>query len=402
MPHSPTAMSLDGALGLVVVEGLAATQPVPGFSNSAMDGYALRAADTSSRPARLRVIGSVMAGDASTLRVNAGDAVRIMTGAAIPEGADGVCKIEEVTVAPDGQSVVINRVIQRDEHIRHPGEDVNIGQVLVTPGTVLGPTELGVLASQGFTSVLVHPRPRVGVLSTGNELVAAADPLQEGKIHDVNRPMLLALLRESGFTPVDLGIVRDDATAITERFRRAVIECDAVISTGGVSVGDVDHVKTVIGELCGGRARWMQVAIKPGKPFAFGVAQPRGTPIFGLAGNPVSTRVGFEVFVRPALGLLAGRPSPERPVVNMTLDRALSRRRDGKLHLVHAIARFHEDGRMHVESVARQGSHLLSAIAGSNVIAMVPDGDGLDAGEVVRAMVLAIDPSDAGAAQRPS
>lgn len=398
----PVELSLADALGCVAAEELKAMEHVPGFSNSAMDGYAFRAADTSTGLARLRVIGSVMAGDVPALRVEAGDAMRIMTGAPLPDGADCICKIEEVTVASDGHNVLINRAVRIGEHVRYPGEDIAIGQVLSAPGNELGPTELGVLASQGFTSVLVHPRPRVGVLSTGNELVDSPGPLQNGKIRDVNRPVLLALLRQSGFTPVDLGIARDDQTAIVERFQEAVLECDAVISTGGVSVGDVDHVKTAIGDLCGERARWMQVAIKPGKPFTFGIAGPRATPVFGLAGNPVSTRVGFELFVRPALRLLAGHQSLERLTLNMTLDCPLHRQHDGKLHLVHVAARFHDDGRMHVESVTRQGSHLLSAISGANAIVMVPDGDGLDTGDIIRGMVLDADRSGITAEWSPS
>jgi molybdopterin molybdotransferase len=388
VPLQPAELSLADALGCVAATELRAVERVPGFCNSAMDGYALRAADTSSGSARLRVTGSVFAGDVPSRRVEAGDAMRITTGAPLPDGADCICKVEEVTVVSDGQNVLIDRVVQVGEHVRYPGEDIAKGQVLSASGHELGPTELGVLASQGFTSVLVYLQPRVGVLSTGNELVDSPVPLQVGTIRDVNRPMLLALLRQSGFTPIDLGIARDDQTEIAERLRETVIQCDAVVTTGGVSVGDVDHVKTVIGDLCGERARWMQVAIKPGKPLAFGVTGPRATPLFGLAGNPVSTRVGFELYVRPALRLLAGHQSLERLTLNMMLDCPLPRQRDGKLHIVHAVASFHDDGRMHVESVTRQGPHLLSAICGANVVAMLPDGDGLDIGEVVRGMVL--------------
>jgi molybdenum cofactor synthesis domain-containing protein len=226
------------------------------------------------------------------------------------------------------------------------------------------------------------------VLSTGSELVDFSDPLVGGKIRDTNRPMLLATLRRSGFTPVDLGSVKDDASAIAGKLQQGVQECDAVISTGGVSVGDADFVKTVLLELCGEAARSMQVAIKPGKPFAFGVAGPRKTPVFGLAGNPVSNLVGFELLVRPALRLLAGHQTLERPTLNAVLDCPLPRRRDGKLHLIYVTARFHEDGRLHVRSAVRQGSHLLSGVANGNAIVMVADGDGLEVGEVVPTVIL--------------
>jgi molybdenum cofactor synthesis domain-containing protein len=387
-PLPPLELSLDDALGCVVAEELTARERVPGFLNSAMDGYALRSIDTSAGSVRLRVTGSVMAGDVPAKRLAGGEAMRIMTGAPVPDGADCVCKIEEVTVAPNEYTVTINRTIRIGENVRHPGEDIAVGQILVAPGTELGPTELGVLASQGFTSVRVHPRPRVGVLSTGNELAGSTGPLKSGKIRDINRPMLLASLRQSGFTPVDLGIIRDDQSALAEVFQKAVTECDAVISTGGVSVGDVDHVKTVITDLCAERARWMQVAIKPGKPFTFGVAGASGAPVFGLPGNPVSTLVGFEMYVRPSLRLLAGQTTLERPTFSSVLDCPLPRSRDGKLHLAHVVVNIHEDGRAHIESVRRQGSHLVSAIAGANAIAMIPDGSGFAIGETVRTIIL--------------
>jgi molybdenum cofactor synthesis domain-containing protein len=225
----------------------------------------------------------------------------------------------------------------------------------------------------------------VGVLSTGNELSDDLD-LQPAQIRDANRPSLLASLEQSGFIPVDLGIARDTPEDIAEALQRGRSTCDAVVSTGGVSVGDADFVKTVLSNIVDGNARSMQVAIRPGKPFAFGVAS--GTPFFGLAGNPVSTLVGFELFVRPALRVLSGRRDVERPMALMVLDCALPRRRDGKLNLVHVTTRLADDGRFHVTGVARLGSHLLNAVAGANAIAMVPDGDGLDEGQEVMAMVL--------------
>lgn len=387
-PLPPLELSLDVALGCVVAEERTARERVPGFLNSAMDGYALRSIDTSTGSAQLRVTGSVMAGDVPAKRLAGGEAMRVMTGAPVPDGADCVCMIEEVTVDSRDHRVTIHRTVRIGENVRHPGEDIAIGQILVAPGIELGATELGVLASQGFTSVRVHPRPRVGVLSTGNELTDSTGPLNNGEIRDMNRPILLASLRQSGFTPVDLGIIRDDQSALAEAFQKAVMECDAVISTGGVSVGDVDHVKTVITDLCGERARWMQVAIKPGKPITFGVAGTRSTPIFGLPGNPVSTLVGFELYVRPSLRLLAGQKTLERPTFNSVLDCPLPRSPDGKLHLVHVVVRIHEDGRAHVEGVRRQGSHLVSATAGANAIAMIPDGCGFSIGESVRTIIL--------------
>jgi molybdenum cofactor synthesis domain-containing protein len=352
-----------------------------------MDGFALRAIDTEGGSVRLRIVDAIFAGDVASVHVGEGEAARIMTGAPIPEGADSVTMREEAAVDPDGSTVVIQRAARRGEFVRLVGEDVTVGQSLLGPGDHLGPALLGVLASQGVATVLAHPRPRVGVLSTGNELSGDTGALAPGMIRDSNRPSLLASLRQSGFTPVDLGVVGDTPSQITAAFERGVKECDAIISTGGVSVGDADFVKSVLAELCGENASSMQVAIRPGKPFAFGVA-PSGLPFFGLAGNPVSTLVGFELFVRPALRLLAGFKELDRPTINMVLDCPMPRRRDGKLHLVHVVARVHDDGRVHVENVARQASHLLSAITVANAIAMVPDGDGLDVGEMVSAMII--------------
>ena len=385
-PLPPTSCALHDAAGCVVAERVLAVVAVPGFINSSMDGFAIRALDTSGGGARLRVVDTIHAGDVSSVRLDSGQAARIMTGAPLPEGADSVVMVEETKV--DGDAVTISRSIECGEFVRHVGDDIAVGQSLFAPGDELNPPGIGVLAGQGLTTVLVHPRPRVGVLSTGNELAAAGARLRPGQIHDLNRPLLLALLEESGMTPVDLGTVRDTRDAITESLRHGVESCDAVISTGGVSVGDVDFVKTVIGELGGGDARWMQVAIKPAKPFAYGVVGTRRTPIFGLPGNPVSTRVSYEMFVRPALRTLAGHRVVERLTLDAVLDSPLDRPADGKLHLVHVDARLGDDGRVHVEGSSRRGSHLLNAIVTANAIALVPEGAPTAIGDTVRVIVL--------------
>jgi molybdenum cofactor synthesis domain-containing protein len=388
---SPAMLALDDVLGCVAGDEVLARELVPGFSNSSMDGFALRSADTATGSATLRIVGAVYAGDANSAPVGSGEATRIMTGAPLPEGADCVCMKEEATLDSSGETVRIARTFSAGEFVRLPGEDVKIGQVIVVAGDELSPAKFGVLAGQGIASLWAYRRPRVGVLSTGNELARSLGPLGAGEIRDVNRPLLLALVKESGCVAVDLGIVRDDYASIKQRLSDGANDCDAVVSTGGVSVGDLDHVKTVIGELGGESARSMQVAIKPGKPFAFGVVGARRVPVFGLPGNPVSTRVSFELFVRPSLRLLAGHRVVERPTLLMVLDTALPRTKDGKVHLVHVVARVHDDGVVHVERAIRHGSHLLSAIADANALAIVPEGDGLAAGEVVRAMILSAD-----------
>lgn len=387
-PLIPRVVDVADALDLVTAEVVRAREPSPRFANSAMDGFAVRAADTTSGEARLAIVDTVFAGDVATTTVHAGEAARIMTGAPLPDGADSVCMREEATVDDDGRMVLIQRTVPLGDFVRRVGDDVTAGQELVGIGAAMGPALLGVLASQGVTSVRAHPRPRVGVLSTGSELSDSPDELGAGKIRDANRPSLLAALAGSGFTPVDLGIADDTPRDITEAFERGRRTCDAVISTGGVSVGDADFVKSVLANLVGDGARSMQVAIRPGKPFAFAIDPSSGTPFFGLAGNPVSTLVGFELFVRPALRLLAGHNELDRPTVSMILDCPLPRRRDGKLNLVHVTTQIEVDGRFHVKSVSRLGSHLLNAIARANAIALVPDGDGLEVGHEVTAMII--------------
>jgi molybdopterin molybdotransferase len=386
VPLPRVVLALDDALGCVAAEPVTAREPSPRFENSSMDGFALRAIDTVGGSKNLLVTSSIFAGDHSDVTVGNGEAMRIMTGAPLPTGADSVCMREEATLNPEGTSVLITREIHHGESVRLVGEDFLEGQVLLEAGVEIGPALLGVLSSQGIASLLTHPRPRVGVLSTGNELVDGPT-LAPGKIRDANRPSLLASLRQSGFSPVDLGIAGDTPEHILEAFRSGLITCDAIISTGGVSVGDADYVKTVVAELCEGNAQSMRVAIKPGKPFTFGVTN-SGTPIFALAGNPVSTLVGFELFVRPALRLLAGQRDVNRPTIDAILDVAITRRRDGKTHFVHVVAEINEDGRVHVVRAARQASHLLHAVAACNALAVVEDGDGLEVGQIVRTMII--------------
>jgi molybdopterin molybdotransferase len=389
-PLDPADLPLGSAVGCVAAEDVVAREPSPRFENSSMDGFALRAHDTLGGAQRLRVTGAIFAGDSPTVSVAEGEAARIMTGAPLPAGADSVCLREATVLDSDGTTVLIEREVRLGEAIRRVGEDVIVGQVLVSAGDEIGPALLGVLASQGISGVRAHPRPRVGVMSTGNELSDDPGPLGPGTIRDSNRPSLLSSLSASGFASVDLGIVGDSPGAITDALERAAASCDAIITTGGVSVGDADFVKSVLRDLCGERARSMQVAMKPGKPFAFGVTS-SGVPIFGLAGNPVSTLVGFEVFVRPALRRLAGHRVLDRLTLEMVLDCPMTRSLDGRLHLVHVVARVHDDGLIHVESVARQASHLLHAVARANALVMVPDGEGADAGDVLRGMVLDAD-----------
>ncbi len=385
-PLAPVVLSLSDALGRVAAETITASERIPSFDNSAMDGFAVRAADTEGPPVTLEVVGTLAAGDVPSLVVGPGQAVRIMTGAVLPPGADAVVMVERTAPLQGGRAVEIQVTVAPGTAWRRAGDDISPGTVVVEAGTVLGPGHLGVLASLGVVEVLAFPPARVGVLSTGDELVSGPEPLRAGQIRDSNRPTLGALVRQCGCEAVDLGTVADDEAAITHAFTEASTRCDAVVTSGGVSMGDFDLVKVVLDQL--GDMRWMQVAIKPAKPFAFGMVA--ATPVFGLPGNPVSSMVSFELLARPALRKMMGHPPQQwlRAKVAAVATDNLERRPDGKVHFQRVVATMGEDGRYRVTSAGGQGSHHLSAMAGANALAVLDDGDGVAAGALVPVMLL--------------
>ncbi|HVM51554.1 MAG TPA: gephyrin-like molybdotransferase Glp, partial [Acidimicrobiales bacterium] len=267
-PLADAEVALADALGCVAAEGVVVAEPVPPFANTAMDGYAVRAADTAGAPCELDVVGLIAAGSAGDLTVGAGQAARIMTGAPMPPGADAVVMVERTEALADGDRVRIEVAVAPGTAVRPAGDDLQPGDPVVEPGQVLTPAHLGLLATAGRSAVRVVRRPRVGVLSTGDELVDGDAPLGPGQIRDSNRPTLLALVRQAGFEAVDLGTAADDEAAITAAIEGAAARCDALVTSGGVSMGDLDYVKVVLDRI--GDMRWMQVAIKPAKPLAFG------------------------------------------------------------------------------------------------------------------------------------
>ncbi|MGQ0826556.1 MAG: molybdopterin molybdotransferase MoeA [Actinomycetota bacterium] len=380
-PHSR-----PDARGLVLAETIHAGEPVPPFANTAMDGYAVRAADTEGAPVRLHVVGELPAGRPPTTPVGPGEAIRIMTGAPVPDGADAIVMVERTQ--PEGDKVLVREAARRGDHIRAAGGDVQPGAVVFEPGTVLTPAHLGVLASLDVANVVCHPRARVGVVSTGDELVEHG-PLAAGQIRDSNRPMLLAVLAEAGCEPVDYGIARDDRQEIETRLTSALGECDALLTSGAVSVGDYDFVKVVLERLASARPgstyEWSQVAIRPAKPLAFGVIG--GRPVFGLPGNPVSGRVSFELFARPALNALMGHTDAGGTVVRATAAAPMRRSPDGKLHLDRVRVRT-EGGRFVCERAGVQASNVLSGMAAANGLALLPDGEGVSAGAEVEVLLL--------------
>jgi molybdenum cofactor synthesis domain-containing protein len=385
-------VDLGDALGLVLADDVVSPGPVPPFANTAMDGYAVRAADTvgasAASPVRLRVVDELPAGRAPERAVGPGEAIRIMTGAPVPDGADAIVMVERTRV--DGDDVLIELAVDAGLHVRAAGGDIAPGQSVLSRGDVLTPAHLGVLASVDVPRPKVLRRARVGVMSTGDELVQPGRPLERGQIRDSNRPMLLALAAAAGAEPVDLGPVRDDEDLIIERIAHAADTCDALLTSGGVSVGDYDYVKAGLERLAkerpGSAFVWWQVAIKPAKPFAFGTL---GTvPVFGLPGNPVSSLVSFELFARPALRRMMGHTTDaDRRVVVARAGAPMRRSPDGKLHLDRVRVRY-EDGGYVCERSGAQASNVLSAMAAANGLALLSDGDGVDAGGPVAVMLL--------------
>ncbi len=375
---------VDDASDLVTAADLAAAGPIPPFDNTAMDGFAIRSADLADAPVTLRMVGTIAAGAVPDIEVGPGEAVRIMTGAPIPPGADAIVMVELTSMSSDETTVDVTRSVPVGNHIRPMGDDVTPGQLVFPAGTPLRPAHLGVCTSIGIYDVPVHARPRVGVISTGDELVDEPRPLGIGQIHDSNRHTLLALVRGMGATGIDLGLVPDDEDLIRQAMVDAAATCDAVITSGGVSMGDFDYVKKVLTEI--GDMRWMQVAIKPAKPLAFGTVS--GTPVFGLPGNPVSSMVSFELFARPGIRKIMGHAQPVVPSITGVAGADMVRRPDGKTHFARVSTTIRSDGRYEASFSGGQGSHQLSAMAAANALAVIPDGDGVVEGDPVDLLLL--------------
>jgi molybdenum cofactor synthesis domain-containing protein len=292
-------------------------------------------------------------------------------------GDDGVERVRLAASVAPGQAV------------RRAGDDVEIGDEMFVAGVIVTPAVEAVLASVNVQQLSVFPRVRVAVLSTGDELVDDGSPLELGQIRESNKTMLARMLAESGCDVVDLGVVRDDEAELERVLRAAAVDCDAIVSSGGVSMGDYDVVKAVLGRIAD--MTWMQMAIKPAKPFAFGtLSRDDGTtvPIFGLPGNPVSSLVSFELMARPALRRMMGHRRLTRTSLVAITDDELGRTPDGKVHFARVNGDFADDGRYHVRSVRAQGSHQLAATASADAMAILPDGEALPAGSEVAVLLL--------------
>ncbi len=382
----PVEVGLAESRGMVLAETVVSAEAIPPFANTAMDGFAVRAADTigasKDHGITLPVVATVAAGAVAPRPLAPGETMRIMTGAPLPEGADAIIMVE--LTRPNGFDVDLLAEVPVGNHIRAVGDDVQEGTEIFHPGTVLGPGQLGVLASLGRQRIQVYRRPRVGVMSTGDELVEGAGPLRPGQIRDSNRLTLLSMAAEAGFEPVDLGLIRDDEDAIERAMRTGVGSCDAVITSGGVSMGEYDYVKAVLTRI--GDFSWMQVAIKPAKPLVFGLLD--DVPIFGLPGNPVSSMVSFELFARPGLRRMMGRLDADRPVVKAVAAEPMKRNHDGKIHFNRVFVTQEAGGGYRVRRTGGQGSHQLLAMATANGLAILRDGEGPEAGDPVDVMLL--------------
>jgi molybdopterin molybdotransferase len=381
---APLQLPLTEAFGCVVAEDAVSDRDLPEFASSAMDGFAVRSSDvaeaTPDRPIDLKIVGRAMIGRRPEAVVGGGEAVRIATGAPIPAGADAIVPIENASAADEMVSVF--DAPSAGKHIRPAGEDVKEGEVLVASGKRLGPPELGLLANAGFPHPTVHPRPRVIVLSTGDELIPPTESPEFGQIRDSNAYTIFGALRDAGAMPVLAGIVKDDVDALKETVLSYLIQADAFVSSGGVSVGERDVVKAAFFRR--GELDFYKVAMQPGMPQGFG--QIEGKPYFGLPGNPVSVFVSFEVFVRPAILKMMGRTQLFRPEVTATLAEDVVGPK-GKLQFARVRLERGGDGWLATPTGAR-GSNLISTVVRANGLAMVPAGTAVaPAGSEVRVMV---------------
>ncbi len=395
----PEEKPILDALGQVVAGDVSSGMNIPPYDNTAMDGYAVRAEDTSrasaAAPVTLRVIGELAAGYLFDGSLEPGTAVRIMTGAPMPRGADAVVPFEETdeqqgrafgSFAKSRGAVGILKPAAAGANVRHAAEDVRQGQVIITRGSVLHPAQIGVLASLGQATVRVHRRPVVAVLSTGDEVREPGQPLQPGQIYDSNAYSIAALVTACGGIPKRLGIAKDTVEALTEKLREG-LDADLLVTSAGVSRGDYDVVKDVLAKE--GEINFWTVRMRPGKPLAFGsfASGGRRVPHIGLPGNPVSSMVSFELFGRPAILKMLGRTDLQRPTVRAIADEEIPNS-DARRVFARAIVT-KRDGRYHAALTGPQGSGILTSMAVANALAVVPeDVPGVRAGEEVDAILL--------------
>ncbi len=398
----PAEVPILEALGQVIAGDVYSGIDVPPLDNAAMDGYAVRAEDTrgasGESPRFLRVIDTVIAGSVSEQQVGAGTAIRIMTGAPVPEGADSVVRFEDTDEVQRRQpsagaaaEIGILREARAGLNIRRAGEDITRGSLVLKKGAVIRPAEVGVLASLGRSRVLVVRRPVVAVLSTGNELVDITRPLPAGKIYNSNTYSLAALVRRYGGIPRILGIALDSEDSLVDRLRQG-LDADMLITSGGVSAGDYDMVKDILARE--GEISFWTVRMKPGKPLAFGTirgtgraGEPRNIPHLGLPGNPVSSMITFEIFARPAILKMMGKTKLTRPAIEAVVGDNIVNTDGRRIYARAAVEK--RQGRYFARITGPQGSGILTSMSLANGLVIVPEDKAeVKAGEVVRTIML--------------
>ena len=391
-PLEPEEVEILDALDRVLAEDVYSDTDIPPFDNSAMDGYAVRAGDTvgasPEAPITLQVVGDLAAGYTTDLVVEPGAAIRIMTGAPLPAGADAVVRFEETSEGLSVGERTSDRIevfspVAVGENVRPAGEDIRQGELVLAEGTILRPQEIGVLASLGRARIRVIRRPRVAILATGDELVAIDEPLAPGKIRNSNEYSNAALVRRYGGIPVRLGIARDDVDELTAKIREGLAQrVDLFLTSAGVSVGDYDVVKDVLS--AEGEMHFWQVRMKPGKPLAFGQIQ--GVPLLGLPGNPVSAMVSFEQFARPAILKMLGKTRLRKPTVEAILEEDV--KSSGRRNFKRAVIT-RRDGEYYASVTGPQGSGVLTSMVKANGLAIIPEGvRHMKAGERVTVQML--------------
>ncbi len=369
---------IRSALGRVLMRDVIAPFDVPAHDNSAMDGYAVRAEDLSAAENRLAVVGTAYAGGAFSGVVGPGQAVRVMTGAVLPRGADSVV-VQEVAKM-DGDQVILPAVQKPGQNVRRAGEDLAAGKPALAAGKKIGPSELGLMASLGFAEVAVRRRPRIAFFSTGDELASIGRPLAPGEVYDSNRYTLFGALTQLGVDILDMGVVRDDPAAMEQAFAEAAEQADAILTTGGVSVGEADFVKDIMARL--GEVRFWKIDIKPGRPMAFG--RLGNAWLFGLPGNPVAVMVNFYQIVLDALVKLQGvDPLPIRPAFQVRAAAPI-RKLSGRREFPRGVL-FQEGGEWKVRLSGNQGSGVLRSMAEANCFIVLPEESGsVAAGDLVQ------------------
>jgi molybdopterin molybdotransferase len=367
-PLEAERVPVERAAGRVLAEPVAATVDLPPFPSSAMDGYALRAADTAAAPVTLPIVERIAAGRPATRPLRQGETMAIATGAAVPEGADTVVPLE--LVDEDGDGLVVGEPLEAGANVRPRGGDVRSGTTLLEPGTFLGPGQVAALAAAGLTEVRCTKRPRVGILVTGSELRNPGEELGPGQIYESNGLLLATALHFAGAVPAQLGVVADDAEEHRRAMERALLGFDMLVTSGGASVGPHDLVREVQRELRVEEVFW-GVSVKPGKPLAFAVR--RDHLVFNLPGNPVSVLVSFELFVRPAVNALLGLPDP-LPAFRQGRLSSPVRRNSRRDELVRAVARSDGDETL-LDPLPGQESHMIARAGRANALVLVEAGD---------------------------